>query len=158
MGTSDSFAGAARKLERVAAVVEKLPKTAGHAVGKMGRGELLDLASRTFGADRKFSGARTSRKARRIAGARYKVVGQQVEMYPTGDPFFIFLKGRGRHVIRPRRGAKALRLPDGGRRRSVLGGRLTPRPHLLDPAVRAIRQEAPRIVDRNLAEQIGRVL
>ncbi len=113
-----------RKMARAAAVA--------------GRTAALAEASSRWGGDRKFSGSRRSVKARRVAGVRYKQTGTTVEWLPTGDPWYITLKGRGNHVIRPRK-AKALRTPAGPRARAH-GGRLAPRPDVYDHLVTRMRQ------------------
>lgn len=162
---ADDLAGLAVKMGRVADGVDRLPRTAGHAVGRVGKDAVLTLARDTFGADRKFSGARGSRKAKRIATARYSIFASHVEVYPSGDPFYIFMKGRGRHMIRPWK-KKALKLPHGGGwgpadkgvRRAVLGGALAPRTNLLDPAVREIAREAPKAIDKALVQTITKAL
>lgn len=122
-------------------------KKAGNDIGTAGREEMIVLAAELFGADRKFSGSATSKKAKRQAGATFTAFPQKVEIYPTGDPFYIFLKGRGRSNIAPRRrGRHAVRTPYGAFRR-VHGGRLAPRPpSILDPAQRKTADRAAKIL------------
>ncbi len=162
---ADDLSSVGTFLGKLDANIAKVPRDAGRDIGKMGRTVVLAEAVRIFGGDRKFSGARGSRKAKRVAGARYKVFGERVEIYPTGDPWYIFMKGRGRHPIRPWK-KKALKLPSGGGwgpddkgvRLAVLGGRLEPREDLLDPAEGMIRVRAPKIVSDALDVAIVRAI
>lgn len=156
---ADDLDGLARSMSRLGDGLDRLPRTSGHAVGRIGKDAVLDLARKVFGSDRKFSGAKNSRKAKRVATAKYSIVSDTaVEIYPSGDPFYIFMKGRGRHVIRPRKGKGGLAFSDGEVRRSVIGGRLAPREDLLDPAVKQIGREAPKAVDKALQDTIRRAL
>src|SRR5262245_35656078 len=96
----DSGLGELREtVDRLGAAIERVPRQVGHAVGKVGKEEVNRQAVSVFGGDKKFSGARTSRKARRAATVRYSIFGDRVEVYPSGDPWYIFVKGRGRSNI-----------------------------------------------------------
>lgn len=137
--------------------VAKLPRTVARDLGTMGREEVLRVARDVFGADRKFSGAKRSRKAKRVATARYRIFADRVEIQPSGDPFMIFMRGRaGGKRIYPRR-AKAVMTPGGPRRWSRVG-KLAARPDLLDPAETAIQAKAPRIVSDALDATIVKAL
>jgi hypothetical protein len=140
--------------------LSRLNRDAGHRVGKAGNDEVRKQASVVFGPDHKFSGARGSKTAGRKATVRYRVEKDQVHVDPGGDPWYIFIKGRGRHVIRPRRGKKksGLRLPDGEVRRSVVGGRMAPRPQVLDPVVPRIANKAARAYSEAVNAAITRSL
>lgn len=176
---ADDFAAAARRFEKLAAGVKDLPRATAAKLGRMGRTEVLQVESRLFGSDRRFSGAAHSRKARRPASASFKAdtSGETVTIFPTGDPIYIRIKGRrGGATIRPvgvrgvskrRRAAgqgpsgraSAVRVPgsDTGFRATSRVGRLAPQPRALDPAEREIRRQAPVIVDRELVAVMGRV-
>lgn len=134
--------------------IEKVPRAVAKQLGAMGNDEVRTLAAHVFGSDRKFSGARRSRKARRVATSNYKITLNDVTVYPTGDPWYIFMMGRGRSNIRPNK-AKALATPQGPRA-SAHGGRLAPRPDLLDPAIRRISEQAPKIVSDGIDEAARR--
>ena len=163
--------------------VVTLPRESAKAIGAMGNDEVKQLATQLFGADRKFSGSKRSRKAKRQATSRYRVFGDRVEVYPSGDPFYIMFKGRrgGRRIYplagargssargRTGRGAHLARAgrDEGGRRRAIGGpggprayaivGTITARSNIAQPAANRIRAEAPRIVDRDVQHMIGKV-
>lgn len=126
-------------------------RKAGQEIGAAGRQEVLLLASELFGPDRKFSGARGSKTAGRAASASYRAFPDRVEIYPSGDPFYIFLKGRGRSNIAPKHRARgrrraAVKTPWGAFRR-VHGGRLAPRPpSILDPAEQKTATRAAKLL------------
>lgn len=144
-------------LDRLGQASEEAVKAAGRKIGEAGRRELIVEAGRVFGADRRFSGARGSRTAGGQAGASYKAGPDRVVIYPTGDPWYIFLKGRGRSNIAPKR-KRALRTPYGARRR-VHGGRLAPRPpSLLDPPAERTATAAAKILADTIIETAARTL
>lgn len=143
------LAGYAATARRYGKQIAETPRTVRADLGRMGQGKLLDLESDVFGGDRRFSGAARSRRARRPASAKFRNVDAgSVAVFPTGDPPYIFLRGRGggkRIYPRKRSGHKAVGGP-GGPRRYAIVGRLAPRPNLLDPAIRKMSDEAPRVV------------
>lgn len=148
---AEGFAQVTELVGDVQKATEEALRLAGNAIGQAGRLEVLALAVQLFGADRKFSGARGSRTAGGRATASYLAFPDRVEVYPSGDPFYIFLKGRGRSNISPK-GAKrgkrraALKTPYGAFRR-VHGGRMAPRPpSILDPAERRTAEKATQII------------
>lgn len=151
------LAGYATVARRYGKQVVDTPRVVRSDLGRMGQGKLLDLEGDVFGSDRRFSGAKRSRNARRPAGARFRNVDAgSVAVFPTGDPPYIFLRGRGggkRIYPRKRSGYKAVGGP-GGPRRYAIVGRLAPRPNLLDPAIRKMADEAPRVVLDGVRKQL----
>lgn len=137
--------------------LDDVPRLAGRAIGAMGKEEFTDLATKLWGGDRKFSNSRFSRKARRVAGVKYNLFSDRVEIQPTGDPWYIWAKGRGRHRIVVRGGRGSVRTP-WGPRRSAHGGRLEPRPERFEPAFLAIQRKAPNIISDEVDKAIRRAL
>lgn len=154
----------AADLSELTALVDRLGKALGddgqrqmiRAAAPAGRTAGLKEAAHVFGGDRKFSGAKRSAKAKRAANVTYKVNGLSVEWYPSGDPWYIFLKGRGARTIRPRR-KRALRTPVGPRAR-VHGGRLAPRPAVYDNLVTAMRDPIVKAMHDKELELIGQAM
>jgi hypothetical protein len=144
---AEGLAALGASLDKSAAALEDAAKEGRKAIGYMGREEVNREAAVIFGADRKFSGAARSKNARRQATASFRSFSDRVEVYPSGDPWYIFLKGRGRSNIAPRRkGRTALSTPFGVFRR-VHGGRMAPRPpSLLDPPTKRIADKAPELI------------
>jgi len=104
--------------------LETLPDRAVGKVGRAGNDVIYAEARRLWGADRKFSGAKRSRKARRAATVRYKLEGAAVVFYPSGDPWHITMKGRaGGKRIRPKP-ARRRATAGKGRGRAAVGGRM----------------------------------
>ena len=145
-----------RLADGLEASLTRVPREAGPALAAAGKEEVERLAVRLFGGDRAFSNARHSRKAKRPAGGWAKVMGDEVKIGATGDPFFIWVKGRGRHTIRPHHG-RAVLSPFGPRRK-VRGGRLAPRADVMEPAYRALTKRAPEIVSEAVDDAIRKAL
>lgn len=143
-------------VDDLGSALDDVPRLAGRAIGAMGKEEFTDLATKLWGGDRKFSNSRFSRKAKRVAGVRYNLFADRVEIQPTGDPWYIWAKGRGRHRIVARRGG-AVRTPFGPRR-SAHGGHLQPRPERFTPAFQAIQRRAPMIISDEVDKAIRRAL
>lgn len=139
----DGLAELQSVLSSLPKAIEDAQKEAAKKIGYMGREEVNREAQHLWGPDQKFSGAKTSKKAKRKATASFKVLGDNVEIYPSGDPWYIFLKGRGRSNIAPRKkGRHALSTPFGVFRR-VHGGHMAPRTAILDPPTHRIAEKAP---------------
>jgi hypothetical protein len=136
--------------------LSRLNRQVGHQIGRVGNEEVRAEYTKLFGGDHKFSGAQKSKKARRKATVRYRVSRDSVEIIPSGDPIYIFMMGRGRTRIRPRK-KKALATPVGVYS-TVLGGRLEPRPQSLDPAERRIADKSARVVSLAVDLAIRRAL
>lgn len=133
-----------RIARRIDSETPRSRKDAAEAVGRVGSEEVRAQFTRLFGADHKLSGSKRSRKGGRKATVRAKVQGGRVEIVPSGDPVYINLvRGRGRSRNVPIR-TRALSTPEGPRAWSS-GGRLKPRPHLMDPAFQRITARAPEV-------------
>lgn len=144
--------------DHLAAAVQNVPKQAGKPIGAMGEEEVNRVAIALWGSARRFSGSANSRKARRPATVRASIRDDVVTIYPNGDPWYITMRGRAPKEIFPRKGRGGLAFPDGGVRRSVMGGALQGRPEILDDAVSAINRRAPEIVSDALNKAIAEAL
>jgi hypothetical protein len=156
MATHTSAASFAKAIASTGLAIGKSTDAALRAVGKMGVDEMNVEATKLWGGDRKFSGAARSAKAKRAANAAFKASEDRVEIYPLGDPWYITARGRAAKVIKPRRrsGKKALRLPDGEVRSTVMGGALPARPEVVKPPFTRIGQKAPRIMRRTITDAV----
>lgn len=140
---------------RMEVSVRQINRAVGKQLGQLGKEEVLRQAKVVFGADRKFSGAKHSRNARRAAGvSSYKITTDGVTIYPSGDPWYIMVLGRGRSNIKPvLKGRHAVRTPR-GLFSHVHGGRMRARPAVLDPIVTAIGEKGPEIIVGALVEML----
>lgn len=153
---ADGLAELEAVLGRIEASIRDIGRVAGNALGAMANEEVKRQAVVLFGSDRRFSGSRRSKNARRQATASYKVTANGVSVFPSGDPWYIYMLGRGRSNIRPGRGTAALRTPFGPKA-SVHGGAMRDHPQALDPAVTAIADRAPQVIFDALDQLIGKL-
>lgn len=155
MTTLEQFAAKSRRAGKRMAAIPKRNRT---ELGKMGKEILIKQAGDLFGPDRRFSGSTRSRKAKRKAYAGFRYVGNDaVAVYPSGDPWYIFLKGRnGGAPIYPTKksGKKSVGRDREHQARHTYVGTLDPRPNLLDPSVRKIGQKAPNQVAKTVGSEI----
>lgn len=134
-------------MDRMEISVRQLNRAVGKQLGQLGKDEVLRQAKVVFGADRKFSGSKRSKGARRPAGvSSYKITADGVTIYPSGDPWYIMVLGRGRSDVKPVLGGRhAVKTPF-GLFSHVHGGAFRGRPQVLDPIVTAIGEKAPDII------------
>jgi len=146
-------------LDKATGALEAAQKQAGKEIGYLGREEVNRAAERLFGGDRRFSGAKgppRSKTAGKQATVTFRVFSDRVEVYPSGDPWYIFLKGRGRSNIVPRhKKRRALSTPYGAFRR-VHGGAMASRPGELDPPTDRIGDKAPDLIWKALRSELVR--
>lgn len=141
---------------------------AGRAISRVAVDVVNDEASDLWGSDRKFSGSARSKKGRRPAKAYARVNGDSVDVYPSGDPWQITLRGRPGRIIRPRartrgrpkKGAprRALRLPDGSFRSQVQTKKMAGRPEVLNRPTRKIADRAAEEISRAVDAAIRKAL
>jgi hypothetical protein len=161
------MAGVLGEVEKVAVnlqrEIDQLHRTIAREVGEAGRDELNAEATRLWGSDRKFSGSERSAKAKRAADASYRIQGDSVVIYPTGDPWYITAYGRAKKPIKPRRrrGAaskSALRFPDGEVRLEVVGGVLPARPGIIDRSADEIADKSHLVTSKATDKAIDRAV
>lgn len=143
-------------MARIASSLDEVAFRSSHKVGQYGKGVLLGEARSMFGADRKPSNWKRGRKT---VNARYTVKRQGAtvhgELYPTGDPFYVFVKGRtGGERIESRKnsGARRRKLAlavggkgSGGYRMTSRVGHMAARPHHWSQPARLIMRRIPDV-------------
>jgi hypothetical protein len=159
VSSSSSPLEAALKVGKIAHDLPQYALRAGYKAGKAGTDIIKTEAVSMFGPDRKPSNWKKGRKT--VNGkADVKRQGDTIvgKIYPVGDPFYVFVKGRrGGKVVRPGKGKRALKSGDNYYSQGLTGSMPAKPHHWTGPEAKMAR-EVPEVFAKAQTELITQAL